>query len=296
LLLDNKNVIVNNKKETQTEYLKKLNFVFDYIENNLDKKLTIKELSDISNLSEFHFHRIIKGVLGENIGNFITRKRIETAARLIRYTTLEIKEIAYNVGYESPASLSKMFKQFYSISPLEYRKNKDFFIERPELKNPGIILDKPIIKSTNDIRIIYIKITGKYGNKNYHKIWTELWNYGKSKNIITSLTKRIGISYNDPKITPKEKCKYDACLSINKDLKPDGKIGVKTIKGGKYAVFNYKGDYKNLGIIYDRIFGDWLINSGYRLRNVPVYEIKENPISETDKNKLVTKIFLPIKK
>jgi AraC family transcriptional regulator len=286
---------VSSKKETQIEYLKKLNIVFDYIENNLDKKLTVKELAQISNLSEFHFHRIFKGVLGENIGNFITRKRVETSARLIRYTNLEIKEIAYNVGYESPASLSKIFKQYYGISPLEYRKDKDFFVVRPELKNPNIVLEKPIIKTIKDKKIIYIKITGKYGNENYSKVWKELWDFAKTNNLITDQTERIGISYDDPKITQSEKCKYDACLTVNEKIKPIGKIGSKTIKGGKYAVFTYKGDYKNLGIIYDKVFGNWLINSNYKMRNVPVFEIKENSISETDKNNFVTKIYLPIK-
>ena len=286
---------MSSRKETQSEYLKKLNIVFDYVENNLDRKLTIKELAKISNLSEFHFHRIIKSVLGENIGNYITRKRIETAAQLIRYTNLEIKEIAYNVGYESPASLSKIFKQFYNISPIEYRKNKDFFIVRPELRNPKIVLENPVIKIIKPKKVIYIKITGKYGNKNYSKIWKELWNFSKTNNLITEHTKRIGISYDDPKVTPNEKCKYDACLTIDKEIKPIGKIGTKIIKGGKYAIFTYKGDYKNLGIVYDIIFGNWLINSNYKIRNIPIFEIKETLISETNKDKFVTKIYLPIK-
>ncbi len=286
---------MSSRKDTQSEYLKKLNIVFDYIENNLDRKLTIKELAEISNLSEFHFHRIIKSVLGENIGNYITRKRIETAAHLIRYTNLEIKEIAYNVGYESPASLSKIFKQFYHISPSEYRKNRDFFIVRPELKSPKIVLESPVIKTIQPQKVIYIKITGKYGNKNYPEVWKELWNFAEVNNLITEHTKRIGISYDDPKITPNEKCKYDVCLTVDKEIKPVGKIGTKSIKGGKYAIFTYKGDYKNLGIVYDKIFGNWLINSNYKIRNIPVFEIKENPLSETDKNKFVTKIYLPIK-
>ncbi len=286
---------MSSRKETQIEYLKKLNIVFDYIENNLDRKLTVKELAQISNLSAFHFHRIIKGVLGENIGNYITRKRVETSARLIRYTNLEIKEIAYNVGYESPASLSNVFKQYYDISPLEYRKNKDFYIVRPELKSSSVILSNPLITNVRDKKVIYIKITGKYGNESYSKVWKELWNFAKINDLITNQTERIGISYDDPKITQNDKCKYDACLTIDANIKPNGKVGVKTIKGGKYAVFIYKGDYKNLGIIYDKIFGDWLINSHYKIRNIPVFEIKDNPISETNKSNFVTKIYLPIK-
>lgn len=286
---------MNSKKETQLEYLKKLNIVFDYIENNLDKKITVKKLAEISNLSLFHFHRIIKSVLGENIGNYITRKRVETAAHLIRYTNLEIKEIAFNVGYESPASLSKIFKQYYGISPLMYRKNKDFFIIRHELNNPEIKIGNPEIKTIADKIVIYIKITGTYGNDTYQSIWKDLWKFAQKEQLITDKTERIGISYDDPKITPDDKCKYDACLTVDTKIKPQGKIGTKTIKGGKFAMFTYKGDYKNLGVVYDNIFGKWLMNSQYKLRNVPVFEIKDNPIDEKNKKNLITKIFLPIK-
>lgn len=286
---------MSNKKATRLEYLKKLNIVFDYIDNNLDKKLSIKELAEISNLSQFHFHRILTGILGETVGNYITRKRVETAAHLIRYTNLEIKEIAYSIGYETPSTLTKIFRQYYNISPTEYRKNKKFFIIRHEINNPKIQLNLPNIIEIPEKQVIYVRITGKYGNDNYIKVWNELWKLAKENELLTKETERIGISYDDPKITENDKCKYDACLTIKKAFKPQGKFGIKKIQGGKFAVFTYQGNYKNLGAVYDTIFGEWLINNQYELRNVPVIEKKANDISQTDTNKLITEIYLPIK-
>lgn len=285
---------MNSKKEIKLEYLKKLNIVLDYIENNLDNKITVKELAEISNLSEFHFHRILKGALGENIGDFITRRRVETAAILIRYTKLKIKDIAFSVGYECPASLNKIFKQYYNISPTQFRNNKDFFLVKPKIKEYKVFLESPEIFIIPDKRVIYIRITGKYGNENYQKTWNNLIEYAVTNDLITRTTEYIAISYDDPKITNSDKCKYDACLTIEREIEPHGKIGIKTIKGGKYAIFTYKGAYKYLEEVYDYIFGKWLINSDFELRETPVLAKKENIASAKSEKDLIIKIYLPI--
>ena len=85
--------------------------------------------------SEFHFHRVFKAFKGESIGAHISRLRIEAAARLLRYSALSIEDIAFNIGYEAPAALSKAFKNQYGITPTQYRTNKDIYIMKKEIAN-----------------------------------------------------------------------------------------------------------------------------------------------------------------
>ena len=47
------------EKRARPEYLEKRNKVIEYINNKLDRKISISELAKISNLSKFHFHRIM---------------------------------------------------------------------------------------------------------------------------------------------------------------------------------------------------------------------------------------------
>lgn len=112
---------METKKTTREEYQKCVNAVVDYINLHLGEEIDLKSLAKISHFSPFYFHRIMKAFLGEPVGTFIVRTRTETAARLLRYTDLPIADIAYRIGYSSSSSLSKVFKQFYGISPLEYR-------------------------------------------------------------------------------------------------------------------------------------------------------------------------------
>ncbi len=283
------------KAIVRLDYLKKLNVVTEYIDNNLDKNLSIAELAEISHFSKFHFHRIIKGLLGESIGNYIIRTRVEAAAHLIRYTNIGIKNIAYSIGYDSPSSLNKVFKQYYNISPIEYRKNKNFVIVRSIINNSNIKIKQPKIIEVPDKQVIYIRIVGKYGNVNFQKAWNELWSFVNNNKLFTKGMERFGISHDDPKITKSENCRYDACLTISKTVKPQGQVGVKRLKGGKFAVFKYEGSYANLGAVYDKIFSDWLITSNCELRDIPIMEKKMNNPLQTEPDKLKTEIYIPIK-
>ena len=130
---------MQQKKTTQEEYQKCVNAVVDYINLHLGEEIDLKSLARISHFSPFYFHRIMKAFLGEPVGTFIVRTRTEAAARLLRYSDMPIADIAYRIGYSSPSSLSKVFKQFYGISPLEYRNNKNFVIMKPAIiYNPQI--------------------------------------------------------------------------------------------------------------------------------------------------------------
>ena len=132
---------MEQKLTTKEEYLKKINVVVDYINNHLDENIDIGVLAGISGFSSWHFHRIVRAFLGEPVGAFITRVRVETAARLLRYSDLSVRDIAYRVGYDVPSSLSKSFRQFYGISPNEYRHNKDYTIMKPVEMRPDLEFD-----------------------------------------------------------------------------------------------------------------------------------------------------------
>ena len=92
---------MEGKKTTQEEYQKCVNAVVDYINLHLGEEIDLKSLARISHFSPFYFHRIMKAFLGEPIGTFIVRTRTEAAARLLRYSSTSISDIAYRIGYAS---------------------------------------------------------------------------------------------------------------------------------------------------------------------------------------------------
>ena len=281
------------KNITYNDYVQRINKVVAYINNHLDETLDLQTLANEAALADFHFHRIFKALKGEAIGGYITRLRLEATARLLRYTTLTIEEIAFNIGYETPASLSKAFKKQYGISPTEYRTNKDTYIMKKEIINPNLALKTPKIVTLEPKNLIYVALTGAYGSLDYGKAYEQLWAVIKAQKLFTKGIESICISYDDPKITEGSLQRSDVCLAIHKPATPQEEVSCKTLAGGKYAVFFYQGSYENLSQVYDTAVR-WVIDHQYTLREEPFFEKYLNDARRTPKEKLKTEIYIPI--
>ena len=281
------------KNITYNDYIQRINKVVAYINNHLDETLDLKTLANEVALSDFHFHRIFKALKGEAIGAYITRLRLEATARLLRYTALTIEEIAFNIGYETPASLSKAFKKQYGISPTEYRTNKDTYIMKKEIINPDLALKTPKIVTLEPKNLIYVALTGAYGSLDYGKAYEQLWAVIKAQKLFTKGIESICISYDDPKITEGSLQRSDVCLAIHKPATPQEEVSCKTLAGGKYAVFFYQGSYENLSQVYDTAVR-WVIDHQYTLSEEPFFEKYLNDARRTPKEKLKTEIYIPI--
>ncbi|MDL2224248.1 AraC family transcriptional regulator [Bacteroidales bacterium OttesenSCG-928-M06] len=279
---------------TIEEYQKQINIIMEYINNHLDQAVDLTKLAEISHFSPYHFHRITRAFMGEPIGTYIIRVRLETAARLIRYTDMSVAEIAYRVGYDVPASLSKAFKQQYGISPSEYRTNKDFTIMKAEKKDMQLKIKAPKIVEIEAKQAIYIKLTGKYGSLDFSGSWQRLWQFVKEHKLFTAGMEHIAIYHDDPKVTESDKLRTDICLVVKKDVKAQGNIGVKEIKAGKFAVFHYQGSYSNLDAVYDTIYARLLPENNLKLRDYHCFEKYLNHPDRTEAEKLKTEIYIPV--
>lgn len=284
------------KKQSNKEfYTEKLNIVTEFINENLDSKLTLNQLSELSHFSPFHFHKIMKALLKEPIGEYIVRIRLEKAAQLIKYSNDSIEQISYSVGYETPSSLSKQFKNHFGISPTEYRNGKIATAKKSKNMDTKLDIKKAKIVTLEEKQAIYLKLQGKYQDLNYANAWEKLWLIVKNQKLFTAGIEHIGIPYDDPNMTDADKIRYDACLVIHKEAKSEGDVGIKTLRRGKFAMFHYTGSYKRLPEVYDYIFNEWLLNTEYELRDEPIREKYRNNPQRTEESKLKTEIYLPIK-
>lgn len=281
------------KKTTLEEYHRRINLLIEYINNHLDETIDLSLLAEKSGFSRWHFHRIVGAFLGEPIGAFIVRMRIETAARLLRYTNLPVKEIAYKVGYGMPSSLSKTFRQFYGISPNEYRTNKEYVIMQPTRILPDLQLQAEI-KEIPVQQVAYIRLTGSYQSIDYLGTWRRLMHYLEEQNIRPTDFSPICVYHDDPKVTAPDKLRTDICAVCTDSPLPQGEMGVKQIKGGRSAVFLYRGPYQNLQAVYDTIYGKLLPEMGCMLRDEPGAERYLNCPLDTKPEDLLTEIYIPV--
>jgi len=114
-----------------TNCLNLINKAEDYIESHLDQKITLKDLADNVNMSEYHFHRLFKQGTSETLKNFITRIKMERSAiYLVLNSYISITDIAYRYGYCDTSSYCKAFKKHYGITPSHFRKEQENTIKK----------------------------------------------------------------------------------------------------------------------------------------------------------------------
>ncbi len=290
----------NQKKDnitatvTNKYYIKRFNTVLEYIHLNLDKSLNIRTLAEVAFISEFHFHRLIKSFLGESLGAYIKRIRIETGAKLLKYSDCSITEIAYKVGYNTQASFNKSFRNYFNESPGQFRKNSVISLDilkinKKQKTNFDITVNK---RTINDIMILCYPTKGELGSKNMNFIWNKLISYCTDNNLITNKSKYIGMQWDDPSITKIENIRYDACISINENI--TSPYPVKKIAGGGYLCFRYRGDTIFLGDVYDQIFRDHIIKNSIKLKNQPLFEEYVTKGKHLPHEERITDIFVPV--
>lgn len=281
---------------TVDSYQDRLERVLHYIREHLDEPLTVERLSAVACLSPFHFHRIFSAFLGETVSTHVRRIRLEQAALLIAETGTSMTEAALSSGYETPAAFTRAFRVQFGVSPTEYRKQQRVTSASCTVKTYAkeIAIMAPEMRELQELHVLYVRKTGPYAEV-AGKAWETLMRFAYQHRLLSPETACIGIGYDDPSVTPEEQLRYDACITFNGVVQPEGEVGLQTVAGGRYAVFLHKGAYTGLSETYRSIFAGWLPNSGYTLREAPCFEkyLNRDP-RRTKPENLRTEIWVPV--
>lgn len=101
--------------------------VIDYIESHLDGKLELEAVAGAVHYSKYHLHRLFTETVGMTIHDYVQRRQLTEAAKLLIFSDKPIIEIAFICGYESQQSFSSAFKAMYKWPPAEYREKRIFY-------------------------------------------------------------------------------------------------------------------------------------------------------------------------
>jgi AraC family transcriptional regulator len=100
----------------------KLQQVIDYINAYLDRDLSLKELSNLVQMSPHYFSKLFKQSTGNTPHQYMICCRIERAKYLIQQRKLSLAEIATQVGFVDQSHLHRHFKHLVGVTPKTYRK------------------------------------------------------------------------------------------------------------------------------------------------------------------------------
>ena len=121
------------------DYLASTQLVLSYIEDHLRDSICIDDLSNLANYSPFHLQRIFKHTTGDSIQDYVRKRRITEAAKLLISTNLNTIDIGCEFEFQSREAFSRAFKKTYGKSPSEVRRMGEIYKIRDKMSLPQLI-------------------------------------------------------------------------------------------------------------------------------------------------------------
>ena len=100
----------------------------DYIEKNIDSRMTVAQLASMFALGRRNLERRFKKATGNTVMEYIQRMKMEVVKKSLENTRLGVSETMDKVGYSDPKTFRVVFKKVTGLSPLQYRNryNREF--------------------------------------------------------------------------------------------------------------------------------------------------------------------------
>jgi AraC family transcriptional regulator len=99
----------------------KLRQVTDYIRDNLSNNLSLAEMANLLQMGPCHFARAFKESTGLSPHQYVLRRRVEQALRMLKETRTNLADIAYDLGFSSQGHFTTVFSKIVGVSPSNYR-------------------------------------------------------------------------------------------------------------------------------------------------------------------------------
>ena len=106
--------------------IEKVIAAIDYIENHLSDKVDLELVAEAVHYSKYYLHRIFTKTVGLTVHDYVKRRQLTEAAKLLVFSDKPIIEIAFIAGYESQQAFSDIFKLMYKKSPDNIGTMKNF--------------------------------------------------------------------------------------------------------------------------------------------------------------------------
>lgn len=305
-------------QKCQEEYIRRIHKVQDYIEEHIGQPLSIEELSDAAGFSKYHFSRIFQGMLHEPPAHYVNRIRMERALFLLAHRRdKNMTDIAYELGFTDSAIFSRAFKNYYGVSPREYRQEyskncKDSFLLSEYNKNTAKkewessrvpVTGQITIENLEEKQMAYVRHTGTYETlaQEYANLIQTLFVHAHNQHLFTAGQGTfqnwiLAIYHDNPEFGEENQFRTSLCLTVPEDIQihEDGIIGRMKLEGGLYAVGHFQIQQEQYRDAWNYMYQEWILGSGYVPRNSYPFEVYRNDPNADERHINVVDIYVPI--
>lgn len=281
-------------------YQQRVAKVFDYVQKHLNENLSLETLSDVADISKYHFHRQFYAMTGINVSELIRLMRLKRASyQLVFDKARKIIDIAFEANFDSPESFTRAFKKNFGQTPTEFRKFPqweswyEIYRHFPMISNNDLDINVDI-REFEAVNVAVIEHHGSY--KRIYDTVIRLIKWKNANGLTSENNEYYGVYYDDPETTNAEEFRFDFCIRMKVGV-PENSEGIvsKTIPGGRCAVARHFGSRRTLTKTVRYLYGSWLLQVDEKLRDYPCFFHYVNSVTQVDEHNLITDVYLPLK-
>jgi AraC family transcriptional regulator len=276
-------------------YVDRVNRAIDVIVTQLDQPLRLEEISRAAGFSPCHFHRIFSALMGETLGQFVKRVRLERALSLMSRTPKRpLTDIALACGFASSSDFSRSFKQRYGLPPSRFdlkawresrREGMEATVREAAKENmlgDGVQFPRLPAGENPDgfevelrdlpVRTVaYIRVLDPYRGTGVVEAVHRLIAWAEARGLADR--QWLGYMWDDPEIVAVEDTRYDVAVDITgTGVQPDGEVGVFQFPAMRVAQVPVRGSIELEVRAFDWLYGTWLPKSGHVPGDQPSFE------------------------
>lgn len=271
----------------------RVNRGIDHVLRHLDAPVRLDAVAKAAGFSAFHFHRIFKSLLGESLGDFVKRVRLERSVVLMDRGAPGLRkkpsltDIALACGFASSADFTRCFKQHFGVAPSKFdvgefrrsqRQTWQDAVDDPDHRHlldrlpPGENPDgfEIQLRSLPARRVVYQRVANAFTPGRVTDAAREMVAWAQGHDIADG--EWLGYMWDDPEIVAPADCRYDVGLTTAELPANDLGLGRIDFPAMTVAELEIIGGIDLEQRALDWLYQTWLPASGHTPLDQPCFE------------------------
>ncbi len=280
-------------------YLELVAQAIDFIEDNLQRAITIADVAGAASYSLYHFCRTFNQATHHTPYDYLMRRRLAEAAAALLHSDHKLIDIALDYQFNAPETFSRAFKRVFDMQPNQLRKQGCLDRRRlmPRLTlahlehiSKGDYL-RPLLEEKDAVQVAGVMTLVKNAPATI-EVWQWLDQELKNSEVIEP-SEYYGLTYY-PDDWEERGLLYMAAIPAQSVKTASPALAMKTIPAQQHARFVHKGSTQDLPLTLDYVYHTWAPQTERRVSYSLVVERSRRNFSAADNPEFEREVYIPL--